>query len=73
MAITDQLSLDPWLPARAKELFGREAELEKLHTHFGNPCDGSKVAVLWGSIGMGKSQLALKYQETHQPVYASVF
>lgn len=73
MNSTDQLSLVSELPLQGIKFYGREVELEKLHSHFSSPGNKRKLAVLWGLGGMGKSQLALRYQESHRPAYASVF
>lgn len=44
-----------------------------MHDYFGKQCAEQRIAVLWGLGGMGKTQLALKYQERHQQKYNSVF
>ncbi|KAK5936528.1 hypothetical protein PMZ80_011238 [Knufia obscura] len=58
---------------RAKDFFGREDELNKIASCFGDESDQPRILVLHAMGGQGKSQIALEYCQRTRHTYGGVF
>jgi len=59
------------VPLKTPKFFGRKSELEQIHQYFDDDSSETKIIVLYGLGGLGKTQLVLQYWTESAEQYCS--